>query len=198
MKKILLSVSALLAFSVMSAQEETPTTGFSKGDAFISGTVGFSTQKQGDVKNNSFTVAPSVGYFVSENIALGVSILYTQSKYNIDDVANSESTTSTFNPSLFGRYYFTPASKFSVFGHLQAGYVSGKTESNGGGEYKNDGFNAMAGAGLNYFISDHLALETVFGAINYSSYKYDGGQKNSNFGINLNLSNVYLGLVYKF
>lgn len=197
MKKILFSVSALLAFGVMSAQEETTTPGFHKGDAFITGSVSFNSQKTGEQKNNGFTIAPSAGYFVSNNIALGAIVRYGHTKYEVDDIANSKSTTSGITAGLFGRYYFTPENRLSFFGHLEANYTSSKAKSPAE-TFKTNGFGVMLGPGVNYFISDHFALETTFGAISYGSRKPDGGTKTDSFGVNLNLSNIYLGAIYKF
>ncbi|WP_116789205.1 outer membrane beta-barrel protein [Flavobacterium psychrotrophum] len=197
MKKILFSVSALLAFGVMSAQEESSTPGFHKGDAFITGSVSFNSQKTGEQKNNGFTIAPSAAYFVSNNIAIGATIRYAHNKYEVDDVADSKSTASGITAGLFGRYYFTPENRLSFFGHLEANYTSSKVENLAGTD-KANGFGVLLGPGVNYFISDHFALETTFGAISYGSRKPDGGTKTDNFAVNLNLSNIYLGAVYKF
>lgn len=73
MKKVILSVAAVFAFGFASAQETTEG-GFSKGDLFISGAVGFGSEKTGDLKTNDFIVAPKAGYFVTNNIAVGLAV----------------------------------------------------------------------------------------------------------------------------
>ncbi len=84
MKKVLLSAVALLAFGFANAQEEKSTNGgFSKGDVFVSGAVSFGSTKSGDFKQSNFTVAPKVGYFVTENIAVGASVGFQSLKFNI-------------------------------------------------------------------------------------------------------------------
>ena len=67
MKKLLLSALAVCAFTFSNAQETetTETAGFAKGDMMISGAFGFSSESTGDVKDNSFTIAPRFAYFVS-------------------------------------------------------------------------------------------------------------------------------------
>lgn len=197
MKKILFSVSALMAFGVMSAQDETTTPGFHKGDAFITGAVSFESHKTGEQNNNGFTIAPSAGYFVSNNIALGATVRYGRTKYEVDDMANSKSTSSGIAAGLFGRYYFTPENRFSFFGHLEANYSSSKVETYEN-TYKTNGFGALLAPGINYFLSDHFALETTLGGISYGSRKPDGGTSTDSFAINVSLSNIYLGLIYKF
>ena len=65
MKKLLLSAVAVFAFTFANAQDGE---GFSKGDVFISGSVGFNSSKQGDAKSNEFSFSPAAGYFLTENI----------------------------------------------------------------------------------------------------------------------------------
>ena len=111
MKKVILSVAAVFAFGFANAQE-TVSEGFAKGDVFISGALGFSSQKQGDAKVTTFEVAPSVGYFVTPNIAIGGRLGFQSVK---DETEPIEEKTNSFSIGAFGRYYFTPASKFSLF-----------------------------------------------------------------------------------
>jgi outer membrane protein W len=200
MKKTLLSISALFAFAYASAQEEPATSGFKSGDVFASGTLSYSTQKTGDTKTNQFAVSPSFGYFVNDNIAVGVMIGYTSRDYKPTDEKYTTLTTG-----LFGRYYFNPANKFTIYGQLQAGYVSSKSKTNFGDgtvEFKDNGFAASVGPGFNYWLSNHLALESNFGIIGYSSTKPDdnGGnpQSTDTFTIGLDFANINFGVVYKF
>lgn len=203
MKKTLLSLSALFAFGLASAQEEPATAGFNKGDVFISGTLSFSSQKDGDFKNNQFTVSPKVGYFVDQNIALGVSLTYlsaTQDTFD-GDIGMYEQKTTAFEAGAFGRYYFNPASRFSIFAQLYAGYVSAKYEVEAfDTESKANGFGFEFAPGFNYFVSDHIALETTFGVLGYNTVKpdFDGAESTDTFNIGLDLANINFGIVYKF
>ena len=54
MKKVLLSAVALFAFGFANAQEGSTAAGFSQGDVFVSGGVGFSSTSAGDDKTNGF------------------------------------------------------------------------------------------------------------------------------------------------
>ena len=80
MKKVLLSAVALVAFTFANAQEgeKSANGGFSKGDVFVTGAVTFGStnDKDFDVKTNGFEIAPQVGYFLTENIAIGGKIGY--------------------------------------------------------------------------------------------------------------------------
>ncbi|MCY1479711.1 Autotransporter beta-domain protein [compost metagenome] len=200
MKKIILTVAAVFAFGFANAQEET-TEGFKKGDVFISGAVGFGSTKTGDFKTSDFIIAPSAGYFVTENIAIGVALGYESSKIEFggDDAKNN-----TFSVGAFGRYYFTPASKFSFFGQLGVNYNSYDNEfdleAEELGEFKGDGFGVALAPGVNYFITKNLSLEATFGILGFETTKpdADGAEKTNSFDFGLDTRDIRLGLVYKF
>lgn len=194
MKKLLLSAVAVFAFTFANAQDGE---GFSKGDVFVSGSVGFNSSKQGDAKSNEFSFSPAAGYFLTENIAAGAR-LNVVSGENTD-----ESTYSEFGAEVFGRYYFTPASKFSLFGELAVGFGNEKTEREIGlvkVETKHSNFGVNAGVGVNYFLSNNFAIEAKWAGLGYNSRKLDadGADAENTFGLNVDLSSINLGLVYKF
>lgn len=199
MKKILLSAVAIMAFGFANAQE---TTGFTKGDIFASGSVGYGSEKTGDNKNNTFNFSPKAGYFVTNNIAVGVKLGFTSGK-DTEQVgpASIETKTNTFEAGAFGRYYFTPASQFSFFGELSAGFNSSKTEIDGvPGESKSNGFNVGVAPGISYFVSKNIALEATFGLLGYKTNKpdFDGAESTDTFNIGANFSDIRFGIVYKF
>lgn len=198
MKKVILSVAAVFAFGFANAQE-TVSEGFAKGDVFISGALGFSSQKQGDAKVTTFEVAPSVGYFVTPNIAIGGRLGFQSVK---DETEPIEEKTNSFSIGAFGRYYFTPASKFSLFGELAVDYVSSKTEFDfpGSTDDKYDGFGVQVAPGVSYFLAKNFALEATWGVLGYSSLENDapGSEAQKTFNFSLDTRDIRLGLVYKF
>lgn len=200
MKKIVLTVAAVFAFGFANAQEET-TEGFKKGDVFISGAVGFGSTKTGDFKTSDFTIAPKAGYFVTENIALGVAFGYESSKI---DNGNVDFTNNTFSVGAFGRYYFTPASKFSIFGELGVNYNSYDDEFDLEAQElvdsKGNGFGIAVAPGVSYFISKNFALEAAFGILSYETVNpdEDGVDSTNGFDFGLKMTDIKLGLVYKF
>ncbi|WP_336070945.1 MULTISPECIES: outer membrane beta-barrel protein [unclassified Mesoflavibacter] len=193
MKKLLFAAAfAVLGFTA-NAQEE-QTFGFAKGDLFISGSVTFSNESTGDVKDNAFEVAPKVGYFLSENIALGAKVGYTTSKI---DNGTADANNNAFAVGVFGRYYFTPASKFSLFGELAADYMSYDNEYPT--VVEGDGFGANLGAGLNYFVSSNFSIEAGVGVLGFNSTKADGADDATNtFSVGGDWTNVTFGVNYKF
>jgi outer membrane protein W len=167
----------------------------------MSGSVGFNSDSQGDTKVNGFTVAPRAAYFISDNIALGAKLGYTSSKEEEKEFGGTEETkVSNIEAGVFGRYYFTPASQFSLFTELGAGYVHSKYEETGREDLKADGFNVAFAPGVSYFISKNFALEASYGLLSYNSDKVDvdGAESRDRFNVGLDLGDINLGLVYKF
>lgn len=202
MKKLLVA-GAVALFATVNAQE-TSTEGFAQGDTFITGAVGFGSQKTGDAKTNAFTISPSVGYFVTPNIALGARVGFATTK-DSDKVANvtAEEKTDAFTAGVFGRYYWMPASKFSIFAELGAGYRTEKnTTKTSAAEFESkfNGFNIGFAPGINYFLNKNFALEAKWGVLGYNSVKpdVDGATAKNSFDFGVNLSDINLGLVYKF
>lgn len=196
MKKILLSAIAVMAFGFANAQDS-ETAGFSKGDFFVSGGLGFNSTKTGDFKTNNFNFSPMAAYFITENIALGGQLNVGTGK---SEAGDSETKNTSLGINAIGRYYFTPGNAFSIFGQAQVGYFSNKMNPEFGEDVKTDGFNIGVGPGMNYFVSSHFALEAGLGILSYSTAKpdFDGAESTDTFNLNLNLSNVTFGVVYKF
>lgn len=192
-KGLFIAALAVLGLTNVNAQE-TPNEGFAKGDLFISGAVGFDSQKTGDAKTNGFEIAPKLGYFVSENIAVGVQLGY-QSTKSEDALGEETGDFSTLALGAFGRYYFMPASKFSLFGQLGVDYLSTKDNLN---DAKESGFGVAVAPGISYFVSNNFALEATFGILGYSTVEPDGGESTDSFNIGVDMSNINFGVVYKF
>lgn len=198
MKKIILSAAALFVFGLANAQDKTETTtggkGFANGDVFVSGSVGFSSTSSGDVDSSTFTIAPRVGFFVSENIAIGGRLGYTSTTEFDEDKVN------TLEVGGFGRWYATPASDFSIFAELGINYMSTSFEPDGGDTSKTNGFNIAVSPGISYFVANNWAIEATLGALSYETSKpdADGAESTDTFGLNLNLESIGFGVIYKF
>lgn len=205
MKKVLLSAVALLAFGFANAQEEEKGNGgFAKGDVFVSGAVTLSSAKKGDFKANAFEIAPKVGYFVTENIAVGASVGFQSLKF---DNGAADATNSGLGLGAFGRYYFTPANKFSLFAELGIDYTSFDEEFDAESgtvyassfESKELGFGL--GAGMNYFVSSNFSIEAGVAVLGYSSNDNGGGSgvdKTNTFSFGGDWRAVTFGVNYKF
>lgn len=196
MKKLILTVATIFAFGFANAQDkETVSEGFTKGDSFITGAFNVGSEKTGEDKSTGFTVAPSFGYFVSENIALGARIGYSSDKREVNNVDVADFETLGFG--VFGRYYVTPASKFSVFAELGVDY---NTIENKLTDAEAKQIAVGVAPGVSYFLSNHFALEASFGILGYSSNDNggNGAEKTNSFDLGLDLRDVSVGIVYKF
>jgi len=200
MKKIILTVAAVFAFGFANAQDKKESSeGFSKGDVFVTGafSLGSTNNKNNDEKTSSFEIAPQVNYFVTENISLGLSVGFASDKADVNGVDTQDDSSVSFG--LAGRYYFTPASKFSVFGQLAAEYVS-TTDNLSTPEFKVNGFGAGLGLGLNYFVSSNFSIETSLAVLQFASAKADvtGAENVTAFGFGGDWRAVSFGVNYKF
>ena len=210
MKKIIFTVAAIFAFGFANAQDkkENSGEGFSKGNVFIMGSVGFGSETTGNVKSNSFTFSPRAGFFVTDNIAIGIALGVEGTKTeDFDGPTFVETKRTDFSIGAFGRYYFTPGSKFSVFGELGFNVVSGKvvTDETLGNvttsyQTKDNGFNLGVAPGIAYHLSNHFSLEAKWGVLGYETTKPDVANSDStdSFNFGLNLDDLSLGLVFKF
>lgn len=204
MKKIILTVAAVLAFGFANAQDKKQgSEGFAKGDVFVSGAVGLSSSKTGDFKANGFNFSPRAAYFVSDNIALGLALGFESQKIELGESATNTQT--SFG--AFGRYYATPSSKFSLFAQLGFDFTSSKNEwfvdsdgSLSATDFEDKGFAINFAPGFHYFVSDNFALETSIGVLGYSSNDNggNGADKTNTFDLGVDFDNVMFGLVYKF
>jgi outer membrane protein len=205
MKKIILTFAAVIAFGAANAQTKKETAkggeGFSKGDVFVSGALQLGSSKwdaDGNYKSSAFTIAPKVGYFVTENIAVGAEVSYTSGSTTAFEGATAAKN-NAFGVGAFGRYYFTPASKFSLYGQLGAGYKSVDPNTDVD-DNKINSFNVGLGLGANYFLSSNFSIEAGLGVLDFTSSKgeWTGAETGSTFSFGGDWRAISLGLNYKF
>ena len=197
MKKVLLSAVALLTIGFANAQEEATTSngGFAQGDVFVTGALVFGSSSTGDAKSNSFEIAPQVGYFVTENIAIGGKIGYMSMK--ADNGSFDTQDDAGFGVGAFGRYYFTPSNQFSLFGQLGLDYNSMENKL---ADFKYNVIDAGLGLGMNYFVSSNFSIEAGVAVLGFSSNDNggDGADATTNFGFGGDWRAVTFGVNYKF
>jgi outer membrane protein len=196
MKKVLLSAVALLAFGFANAQEEKANEGFAKGDIFVTGAFTLGSEKTGDVKSSSFEIAPQVGFFLTENIAIGGKLGYASMK--AENALGDTQDEAGLTVGAFGRYYFTPASKFSLFAQLGLDYSSMDDKL---ADAQTAELGLGLGAGMNYFVSPNFSIEAGVAVLGYSSNDNGGGSgvdKTNNFSFGGDWRAVTFGVNYKF
>ena len=173
--------------------------GFGKGDLYLTGTAGFSNTKTGDAKTDGFTLSPGVGYFLTENIALEGQLTYESGKdNNTAAFPGVDVKTTGFGIAAGAKYFWTPASKFSLSLGAKISYMSTKVEVGGAsGTQKEIGLNIPVG--LNYFLNDSFAITSSWGGFGYSSNDNggNGAEKTNSFNLGLDMSTISFGLLYK-
>ncbi|MDO4728975.1 MAG: outer membrane beta-barrel protein [Bacteroidota bacterium] len=208
MKKLVLSALAVFSLTFVNAQEEEKFYGFEEGDVFIEGTIGFSASKDNNanVKANSFQFNPKGGYFLSDELAVGLEFGYLSSKQDqkIDNVYQTVDKSSAFEVGAFARYYFLELGKrFKTYGEFNLGFGSVK-EGLAPAERKASFFGTGVSLGLNYFVTERIAISFGLSDIlSYTSGKPEGGERVSEFKFGINEfnnffdSNATFGLIYK-
>lgn len=198
MKKILVVLALSLFVTGAFAQKGkvyvgtsvmSPVSALNPEDRFDNFQTGFNYTKKGDAKTITFGLAPEVGYFVSDNWAIGLGVAFNYKSFKENSDADNINTTGWgVNP--YARYYACKADKFSFY--LQGGfhYASNKVKDQ---DAKNQwGINIVPGVAYN--LSEKFAINATFGKVGYNDYDND----HTSFGIDLNMSTLLFGLTYTF
>jgi len=154
-----------------------------KGKIFIQGSssIGFSSEKYTYIsggtstessKSTSFGFRPKVGYFVIDNLPVGLLIdLNTYKNKAID--SDNQNTSNDFLIGPFARYYFLPQDELKPMAEIYAGFGGSKDKSKYSSysyESKYGIFKLGLGVGASYFFTDHVAFDFLIG-YNTSRYK---------------------------
>lgn len=211
MKKLFLALTLVSGLAITANAQDF---GFKKGNVLLEGNIGIhsSNDKNAEKKENSFSFTPQVGYFVSDKIAVGVALhLSNDKRETYTTGAETLNKTNTTAAGVFGRYYFLELGKrFKTYSEVGVGFLTTKNEFQAGTtpsiETKFNGFGANAGVGVNYFLTEKIALNaSLTNVINFSSVKEDaaGSKSVSNFDFNAgSINNLFdtaqFGLTFKF
>ncbi len=159
MKKILLTVLIVTGWAISSIAQT------QKGKVFISGssdlslssttmTLEYDGEELGDADMSSFSFTPTVGYFVADGLALGLSL-------NIDNSKQDDITTNSLLIGPIARYYIGSS---NVKPFIQAGYYFGsQTEEDDVEEIEAKASAWDVGAGAAVFINDFASFDFSLG-----------------------------------
>lgn len=181
MKKILVLVISLVCMNLISAQTE-------KGKFVVSGATGlqFASMKTEHSSNmfsgikvttNTFSIMPSFGYYIIDNLAVGVLANYASTTIKNDGFKDTSSSLALMP---FGSYYFPVEGNFRPAVQFGAGLASTAYGSND--ENKFSGFVVNFGGGASYFLNDKIAVD--FG-LSYTSGTLKN-KENSDYEIDQN------------
>ena len=132
-----------------------------KGAWMIGGNVSFSSTSNDevDIDITDFTLNPGAGYFIIDNLAVGLGLFYSSTKVGDNDAVS--------------RTRLTPMARYYVFDavYAQLGY---------GLEFDDDYDNTLAiGVGYSWFLSNNVAIEPMI------SYRIQGD--NNTFGVGIGI-----------
>jgi len=195
MKKLLLSLIAVsaLAFTTQAQTE--------KGKFMLGGNVEFnSTKENGASKSDTkFNIVPSVGYFISDNFAIGTGVGFGFAKNQEGTTAlpNAATKTQEFVVAPFARYYKGINESFKFFGQLSVPMAFGnnKVTADGDNYAKVSKYNNVGVAlspGFAFFPSKKFGIEFSVQGISYNNdsvkdnngTKIGGSDKSFNIGAN--------------
>ena len=196
MKKLLLTLTAVTALSFASqAQTE-------QGKVIVGGGIGFSSNevKDSGSKTTSFNIQPNVGYFVSDNIAIGAGIGYNWSKNENENL--TDATYNSFRVAPFARLY-TANSPVRFFGQLSVpmAWGSNKVDDKKTASTANYGVNLSPG--IAYFPTENIGIELSVRGLYYSnnnstSEATDIKTTSNSFGLDANSLSPTLGVQFHF
>ncbi|MEP6795270.1 MAG: hypothetical protein ABJB16_13150 [Saprospiraceae bacterium] len=229
MKKILILSTIFLIHMQSYAQTE-------KGNIFLGGQLNLFISNWTISDNNNvgtsqtlnFSIAPNIGAFIKDNLAIGLAInIGNSNNKNVYDPVSPlafgstiKNSTMNYGVGIFMRSYkkITNNFYFSINGQLNYLSQPGKTEdisedpnvvyppSSPAIQYiRSSTIGVTIAPGLDYFITPHLGLRATFGNLFFNTsttknitLQNDNKQTVSNYGINLNISTFSFGMNYYF
>ncbi|MEY3678522.1 MAG: hypothetical protein RI924_663 [Bacteroidota bacterium] len=159
-----------------------------KGKWLVGPSLGFSSDTEDDgnskVKVSSFRLEPEIGYFLMDNMSLGLSFSFGSDQTRVDGTAMDKSSLLYLAPTF--RYYLPISPKFQFLGKLQVPVGSRKFTIIGGNDVdiKFTSFGVQAIPAFAFFPSNKIAVELSWGSLYFNSQK-QGNETNNQFGMNL-------------
>jgi Outer membrane protein beta-barrel domain len=182
----------------------------SNSSSITSGT----TTLNGDSKL-SWNFAPEVGYYLSDNLAIGLSLGIGSSSITspISATANKVTSSSTWAVSPFARYSIAKTGNFSFFGEGNLTIGGGSSQVTSGSTTLQGPATSTFGIGvqpgISYDLSDKVSLIAKMGGVSYSNagtsvtsgtgtaaVTTTTSSPNLDFGLGLN--NLSFGAIVKF
>lgn len=218
MKK--LAFSLLLLGCAATAHAQT-----SAGTVLLGGSVGYGSNKEESSSGQlaaernwrEFQFFPTAGYFVADNLALGLAGHFSSNKSEVSatrydpayGIYQSEYTSKSRGAAIgpFVRYYHMAGEKIGFYGQFAGRYQSHRLEEKSEVPFettnsKSTGFGAFFTPGFVFFPTNKLGLELTMGNLGYSrntttqeatSQRQEQKITSSGFGAFFGLQNLALG-----
>ena len=221
MKSSFLVLALLGATSVAKAQ--TSSTNSTSGETGVipagtislGGNIGYNRQTEsqnipgpGQVKvsRSSFQIAPAVGYFLADNLAIGLDLSYGAQRNTLDPAPQGNlNAATTLRVGPYVQYYKMLSEQFGVLGTLGGGYARNVTPRYVGPttvvEEKTSGAYARLTPGVIFFPVPKFGISATIGFLGYDRTRPDNSStdfKTTSFGASFGLSQLNFGGTYFF
>ena len=174
----------------------------SSGNMMVGGGLEFwSRSYQGGNSNDGSEISftPGFGYFVSDNFAVGSSLLISSERQG---TGSNKTIYSSFGLAPFARYYkFTSNEKFGFFGEAEFSFATYKTDPPVGDVTKGNQIRFSLSPGAVFFFNEHWAVEfmvTGFAVTSTDPDKDEDDDKRTTVEFGLNSLQPSLGFRYHF
>lgn len=185
------------------------------GTISLGGSIGYNRQTdtqdlpgsgQSEVSRSTFQIAPAAGYFLADNLAIGLSLGYTAQRttFSRSPAGNLDAATS-FRVGPYVQYYKMLSEQFGVLGTLGGGYARSATprfiDPNTVVEEKNSGAYASLTPGVIFFPVPTFGISATIGYLGYDRTWLEDSATNyssSSFGASFGLSQLNFGGTYFF
>ncbi|MDH6310221.1 long-subunit fatty acid transport protein [Dysgonomonas sp. PFB1-18] len=194
MKKLLFTLAIMFGVVTM-ANAQNP------GQIWVGGAVGIKSSKvKGMDANTSYRILPEIGYILTDNVAIAVSLGYEHNEGTVsyEDVEGNTlfgtGKTDGFKVNPFVRYSFLKGDIGSMFIDGGVGYMYSKTK---GSDTKNHDLEIGFRPGVAVKVSDRLSLSAKYGFLGYE-YSKEGNAKRNTFGFDFDFSQALVGVSFIF
>lgn len=194
MKKLFLTLTAAVAVTfAANAQTE-------KGKTILGGNVSYDYTNVKDVDGSvqGFSILPSVGVFVSDNVAVGLGIGYA---WNQEDDGTEKAKLGQFVAAPYARLYKGDGD-FKFFGQVSVPMAWGNSKVDDTKISKSEHYGVELAPGFAYFPTDKIGIEFSVRGLYYqnASTTPEGGSKTStnSFGLNANSLAPKIGVQFYF
>lgn len=176
----------------------------SRGDKFLGGTLSLATQDAPDSPNGSLTpevrsfyIYPSMGFLVTDNLAVGGQLGYTT--YSYESTGSYEFHSHYFSIGSFARRYFTISDHFLFILTGTFLFRRGSEESSDPASPGSQFYNWSIGIrpGFLFFPSSRWGIEASVGTISYL-YQFNLTTENKSNIFDLSYGGFSLGFAYYF
>src|SRR5690606_21565761 len=198
MKKLLLTLSAAVAVTfAANAQTE-------KGKIILGGSVSYdySKVKDADAEAHALGILPSVGFFVSDNFAIGTGIGYAYEENTATTDIFEGNKLSAFSVAPFARLYKGDGD-FKFFGQLSVPMAWGTAKADDADLGNTASYGVQLAPGFAYFPTSRIGIELSVRGLYYenTSFKAEGTDEKTttnSFGLNANSLAPRLGVQFYF